>query len=44
MNGYRLAFEKLQRLDQELFKEIAAERGTPQIDPGIRRWLDSLSG
>jgi integrase/recombinase XerD len=44
LHAKRLAFEKLRRLDQELFKEIAAERGTPQIDPGIRRWLDSLSG
>ncbi len=39
----RLALAKLQKLDRKLLEEIAANRGVPEVDPGIRRWLDSLA-
>lgn len=39
----RLALEKLRDLDRKLLEEIAKGRGVPKVDPGIRRWLKSLS-
>lgn len=38
----RLALARLQQLDRKLFEEISADRGMPEVDPSIRRWLDSL--
>jgi len=39
----RLALDKLRQIDRKLLDEIAADRSKPEMDPGIRRWLDSLS-
>jgi site-specific recombinase XerD len=39
----RLALDKLRQIDRKLFDKIAADRSKPEMDPGIRRWLDSLS-
>jgi len=38
------ALAKLQELDRKLYAEIAGDRSAAKIDPGIRRWLDSLKG
>ncbi len=39
----RLALDKLQQIYRKFFDEIAADRSKPAMDPGIRRWLESLS-
>ena len=39
----RLALSRLQHLDRKLFGEVAASRNVPEVDPGIRRWLNGLA-
>lgn len=40
----RLALGKLRELDRKLFEEIATGRGTPGVEPAVRRWLEKLGG
>lgn len=39
----RCALARLEQLDRKLVEEIAAKRSAPEVDAGIRRWLDSLA-
>jgi site-specific recombinase XerD len=39
----RLALDKLRQIDRKFFDEIAKDRDEPEMDPGIRRWLELLS-